>query len=156
MGKRYVYLTGQITGASYEEAALGWRRAVGHALSKIADDVVPLSPLRGKSHLAGIRSLDRMGDPESVLSCARGITTRDRWDVQRSTLVFANLQMNKISVGSMIELGWADAFRVPVIAVMEPGNMHEHAMVNELIGWRVHSIAEGIAVASVILTEALS
>ena len=151
----YVYLCGQITGATYDEARYGWRAKVTDHLH-LFPNIQCLSPMRAKVKCGSdAESLSHMGDADSIMSCPRGITTRDRWDVRRSSLIFANLDMDKISVGSMIEFGWADAWRIPIIAVMPEGNMHEHGIVNELIGFRVQTIEEGMEVAKAILGEGL-
>lgn len=152
---RYVYLCGQITDATYDEARYGWRARVGAHLNRLAE-VRCLSPMRNKEHLKDGQKLSPLGRQDSVLSCPRGITTRDRWDLSRSTLVFANLDMGeKISIGCSIELGWADILRIPVLAVMPEGNPHDHAMVRELVGWRVQTVDEGIEVAHALLNEVI-
>jgi len=168
---RHIYLCGQITGASYSEARYGWREQVFKALDgrhqpirkeggQISrsglHDVRCLSPMRNKEHLSDDQALSPLGKADSVLSCPRGITTRDRWDLSRSTLVFANLDMgDRVSIGCSIELGWADILRIPVLAVMPEGNPHDHAMVRELVGWRVQTVEEGIEVARALLNEVL-
>jgi nucleoside 2-deoxyribosyltransferase len=59
----------------------------------------------------------------------------------------------KVSIGTCMELGWADAARVPIIAVMEQsGNPHDHAMVNEVVGFRVEKVEHGLEIARAILT----
>lgn len=152
--KKYVYLCGQITGLSYQEARYGWRQQVVEAMADT--DAICLSPMRAKAHLSDRTELSKWGDPDSVLSCPRGLTTRDRFDVQRSQVLFANfMHMGKISVGSMIEFGWADALRIPILCCMEEGNLHEHAMVADLIGWRCTSLEEGIEVLQAVMSEGM-
>ena len=59
----------------------------------------------------------------------------------------------------MVELGWADAARVPVVGIIESppycnerhlvldeGNIHDHMFVNQLIGFRVATLDEGLHV----------
>ncbi len=149
---KYVYLCGQITGLSYSEARYGWREQVVKEL--IGTDITPLSPMRAKNHLEAVQELSQWGDPSSVLSCPRGLTTRDRFDVNRSQILFANLLgMDRVSIGSMIEFGWADAQRIPILCVMEQDNPHQHAMVMDLVGWQCSSLKEGIAVLKAVLME---
>jgi nucleoside 2-deoxyribosyltransferase len=89
---------------------------------------------------------------EGALSSPKGITARDRFDTMRSDLIFCNLMgMDKISVGSMIEFGWADAMRIPILLVAEEGNIHEHAMVNDMISFRAYSLKEGLDIARHVL-----
>lgn len=149
---KYVYLCGQITGLSYEDARYGWRQKFIESVA--GTDITPLSPMRAKAHLEHVEELSQWGDPSSVLSCPRGLTTRDRFDVSRSSILFANfLGMDRISLGSMIEFGWADAMRIPILCIMEDDNPHQHAMSMDLIGWRCRSLEEGIAVVKAVLME---
>jgi hypothetical protein len=49
-----------------------------------------------------------------VLSCARGITTRDYNDCKRCDILVANfLGADKISIGTVMEIAWAKAFPNP-------------------------------------------
>lgn len=151
-----LYLCGQITGLDYKDATFGWRAQVHDALK--GSGIECISPMRGKEHLLEIKSLSPLGDPDSVESNAAAITTRDRFDVQRSDLLFCNLLgMDRVSIGSMIEFGWADAFRVPIICCIEPDgkNPHEHGIVQHVIGWRCDSLEEGISVAYNVLKTGL-
>jgi hypothetical protein len=40
----------------------------------------------------------------------------------------------------MIELGWADANRVPIVLVMEKGNLHSHCIVEAVSGYIVDDL----------------
>ena len=65
--------------------------------------------------------------------------------VMRSNLVFVNfLGADKVSIGTAIELGWADAFRKPVVIVMEEDNIHRHAMIDQIPGYIVTTLDDGI------------
>jgi hypothetical protein len=53
----------------------------------------------------------------------------------------------------MVEYGWLDMKRIPIITVMEKeGNPHEHAFIRELSGYRVETLEEGLYIARCILT----
>ena len=88
------------------------------------------------------------GISEHVLASDSGVTTRDMWDVRRSDAVLFNLlQSKKVSIGTMIEYGWASSFNKPIITVMEKqGNVHEHLMIRRLSGYRVETLEEGLEV----------
>ena len=149
-----IYLCGQITGLSYEEARFGWREQVHTLLTPLG--ITCWSPLRGFDHLEHVTEWSHMGEGGHVMSTPRGLTSRDRFDVHRSDLIFCNLiGMEKISVGSMLEFGWADALNIPILCCMEEGNIHEHAMVCDLINWRCTTLEEGIEVARRIFSEGL-
>jgi nucleoside 2-deoxyribosyltransferase len=91
--------------------------------------------------------------PEHVLSSERAIMTRDHWDVKNCHLVVANLLgASRVSIGTCMELAWAFAYRKPVVAVLEPsGNLHDHPMVREAIGFRVTTLEDAAAVAEAVL-----
>ena len=138
---RGVYLAGPITGCSYDVSRFGWRVDAQSLLNPIGGHGVDVfSPLRSKSFLEGVEAVD--GSPHAYknvangLASPKGITTRDRWDCQRADVVLVNfLGATAVSIGTCIELGWADAARVPLVVAMEPGNVHEHAIVNEVAGY---------------------
>lgn len=167
-----VYLAGPITGLDYagatdwREYAVRWFRERG---------IEAYSPLRAKTYLKDEKSID--GSPGAYqrvhpLSAPKGICTRDRWDVSRSDVVLMNLLgATRVSIGTMIEVGWADAYRVPIVLVMEGAeyvtagdrlgskaalpaavNPHHHAMVDQLAGYIVGDLEYGLRmVASLVL-----
>jgi hypothetical protein len=55
------------------------------------------------------------------------------------------------SIGTMIEAGWADAFRTPLVVVMSESNPHNHAMLAELAGYIVPTLEQGIEIAKTVL-----
>lgn len=153
-----IYLCGPITGCTFWEAKYGWRMEVFNAL--IEEGISCLSPMR---HLSEdqISEMDHNSmSPDGASVCAlstpRGLTERDRFDTLRSDIIFCNLLGAKqISAGSMIELGWADAHRIPVLVCMEEDNIHNHAMVNALASWIVPTLEEGITVTKDLLIPSL-
>ena len=154
MTQKRIYLSGPITGLSYREARHGWREVAAQMITNsMPGEVEILSPMRAKRHLADHHDLSPMGDPNSILSCPRGITTRDRYDTMRCDLMLVNLLgAERISIGTMIEFGWADAARVPIVCAIEPmGNLHEHAISSDLIGFRCPTLEEAALVAIAIL-----
>jgi hypothetical protein len=155
VSRKSVYLSGPISGLSYDEARHGWREYVATRLAEAGID--SLSPMRSKQHLAKLEMancLDPLGDPGSILSCSRGIMTRDRFDTTTCDLVFANLLGTSIiSIGTAMEIAWADLIRTPIVCVMEPeGNMHDHCMIREAIGFRCATLDEAIKVTISVLT----
>lgn len=146
MGVPKVYLAGQITGLTYGQAT-GWREYVTKELEK--DSIHCYSPMRAKEYLdkEGVLKATFENYSQNPCSTSKGITTRDRWDCTRADVVFMNLLgMDRVSVGCMIELGWADMARVPVVLVMEDNGAHEHGMVQELTGFRVRNLEQGMEV----------
>jgi nucleoside 2-deoxyribosyltransferase len=150
-----LYLAGPIAGLSYRESTT-WRRIVAR---KLEQDVIPLSPMRGKEYLDGNPSIK--GDYDAahrkhVLSTQAAITARDRNDVLlRSDAVLVNfLGAEKISLGTVIEVGWADAARKPIILVIEPeGNVHDYLMIRQAAGFRTDCLEEACFIANTLLSD---
>lgn len=126
-----VYLCGPIAGLTATDAKLGWRQIIASMLSP---DIHAVSPMRAEPDTASGEKLSYR--PEAYAShpmlTADAITARDRFDVMRCDMVVANLTGGKISMGSMIELGWADAYRKPVVAILTPEDVHWHVMVQSI------------------------
>lgn len=148
-----VYMAGPISGLTFGECT-DWRI---HAKAELANaQINAVSPLRGKDFLAKFGKLSGTCDgygEVSPLSSPRGITTRDRFDATRCDVLLVNLLgAERVSIGTMMEVAWADSKRTPIVCAMEPsGNVHEHAMLSEAIGFRVATLDEAIAVVKCIL-----
>jgi nucleoside 2-deoxyribosyltransferase len=151
-----VYLAGPITGLTYADGA-EWREVAKAALDDAGID--GFSPLRMKQYLEAfgvLEAKDQDGkynyEGAHPLSSDKGIMARDRNDVMRRDLTIANLLgAEKVSIGTCIEIGWADAYRKPLILVMEDDNVHRHAMAEEAAGYRVHTLDEAIEIAKAVL-----
>ena len=146
-----VYLAGPITGLDYA-GATDWRETSTKALHPIE----ALSPMRYKAYLAAYgKLLASYGDTgvKHPLSTDKGITTRDRWDVQRCDIVLMNfLGAKTVSIGTCIEIGWADAHRKPIVMLIEEeGNIHEHGMVNSIAAYRATTLESGIDIVKALL-----
>lgn len=150
-----VYLAGPITGLTYDDGA-DWRESVAADLADVG--IEAFSPLRAKNYLREFGELQAGGSAGAnyvgvnPLSEPQGITTRDRFDTTGRDVVLANLVgAERVSIGTMIELGWADASRTPIILAMEPGNIHAHAMVEAVAGYIVPTLDEAVAIVKAIL-----
>ena len=144
-----VYLCGPITGSSYNDVT-DWRKFVAIYL---AHDIIPISPMRGKEFLNKEKQIG-YSYKDDPMTTSQAITIRDRFDVMNCDALFANfLGTNKISIGSMIELGWADAFRKPIIFVGEKDNIHHHPIVDNISAFCVSNIQDGIDIVNVLLSK---
>ena len=143
-----VYLAGPITGLSYDSAA-DWRKDF---IEMMPDEIWAMSPLRGKSYLQGIECFEKSYN-KHVMSTPRGIMTRDHYDSMNCDVIVANFYgSEKVSIGTAMEIAWAYAYRVPVVAIMESeGNPHDHPMINEAIGYKVDSLEQAAHVTKAIL-----
>ena len=153
-----VYLAGPITGCNFA-GAVDWRN---HAIKELADvGIKGLSPMRAKEYLKQIAEHTEFtndGDKyaiQSPLSTNRGITTRDRWDATRCDVLLVNFAPTHgrgiVSTGTVMEIAWADAKRIPIVCVMPEGNEHQHGMVLEAIGFRVATLEQALDIVKAIL-----
>jgi len=140
-----VYLSGPIAGLTFHEA-MAWRVRAKVALKW--HGIEALSPLRDNEKLVkeGVMTGDAPGGHPLVT--ARGITARDRSDVRRSDLILVNLLgAKRVSIGTVMELAWADFDRIPVVALIEPGgNVHDHCMVDQVIDFRTDDFDQAIEI----------
>jgi nucleoside 2-deoxyribosyltransferase len=155
MGRPSVYLAGPITGLTYGESS-DWRDAVKEELDDAG--IAAFSPLRMKGYLESFGVLSAKGQDgynysgAHPLSEDKGIMTRDRFDVRTRDMVLANfLGAERVSIGTCIEIGWADAFRKPVVAVMEDDNVHRHAMLDEGCGFVVKTLDQAVEIVKAVL-----
>jgi len=145
-----VYLAGAITGATYEECTT-WREDVAKELR--AHDIQCASPLRNKEYLSNQAERELKDSYEGYLfSTPKAVVTRDRYDVTTCDMLFVNfLGAKRVSIGTILEIAWADSRRIPIVIVMEDNNLHQHAMIREIAGFVVPSIKDGIEIVKAIM-----
>ncbi len=143
-----VYLAGAIAGLPYKDA-VDWREYATRKLAVKAIDAY--SPMRAKKFLAE-RSVLGGADEAHPLTSIKGIVTRDRYDVMTSDMLLVNLLgAERVSIGSMFEMAWADMLRKPVVVVMETDNIHQHLFLHETAGFIVSTLDEALETVIVIL-----
>ncbi len=144
-----IYLAGPIAGCTYDDAQ-AWRTFVANELDCFG--VKCFSPLRGKEFLRDVGVIT-ISTYNEALASDEGIVTRDRHDVRTSDLMLVNLRdAPRVSVGTPVEYGWADAFGIPVITVMEKeGSLYDHPFIRGLSGYRVETLEEGIELVKAVL-----
>jgi nucleoside 2-deoxyribosyltransferase len=144
-----VYLAGPISGLNFE-GATDWRQ---HAKAELGQfGIKALSPLREQEHLKEVGVFTDAAKEtarfKSPMSMPKGLTVRDRWDATRCDVLLVNLLgATKVSIGTVMEIAWADLSGIPIVcAIEETGNPHEHAMLNDRIGFRVPTLWDAIDV----------
>lgn len=142
--KPLVYLAGPISGLDFD-GATDWRESTKELLRPFG--IKTLSPLRSQEHLRKVGTFTNAAAEtarlESPMSMPKGLTTRDRWDAMRCDVLLVNLLGAKtVSIGTVMEISWADTLRKPIVVAIEPdgSNPHEHAMLNDCIGFRVPTL----------------
>lgn len=145
----YVYLAGAITGESYS-GATSWRE---YARKAFEPGIIGISPLRATEYLAAEVSIG-LSYESKPLSSAKGMTTRDYFDVRKADAILAYLKDTKIvSIGTVMEIAWAKAFDKPVVLVTEQDNVHwKHPMIKESVGFHADNLNEGILLINSILS----
>jgi hypothetical protein len=142
-----LFLAGPLTGVSYEKS-IAWRSYVA---SKLPPYIRAYSALRGKDYLAEEEVLKDVYE-QFPLSSQKGISSRDRMDVTRCDMLFVNfLGAKQVSIGTVMEIAWADMLRKPILIVMEEGNIHEHGILKEVANYIVSDLDEGIRIATAVL-----
>lgn len=166
-----VYLSGPITGLSYQDARFGWRETVARQLTvshyKVSDydptvavaelsGIKVLSPMRHEAHLAEMESIDKHY-PEHFFSKAKVIVEKDRLDIKRSDIMLVNLLgATKVSIGTVSEIAMAYEQGKQTVLVMEDhGNVHDHPFVTELVSLRLNNLDDAVAAIKSLLSEGI-
>lgn len=148
-----VYLAGPISGLNYK-GATEWRETVIKELDDVG--IKGLNPMRAKDYLKNMENLDKNCVEYghlNVMSSPKGITTRDRWDATRSDMLLVNmLGADRVSIGTVMEIAWADLSRTPIVLAMEEGNPNEHAMLESVVGFRVNTLEEAVDIVKAALS----
>lgn len=170
-----VYLSGPITGLSYQEARYGWRQEVADALVRSKDDIAltgitVLSPMRHEAHLAEMTDIDTHY-PDHFFSKPKVIVEKDRLDIKRSDVVLVNvLGAKRVSIGTVSEIAMAYEQGKQIVLVMEDANSidnrqyetdplssnpHEHPFVTELVSLRLNNLDDAVEAIRSLLSEGI-
>jgi nucleoside 2-deoxyribosyltransferase len=152
--KGTVYLSGPITGLSYDDARFGWRTTFNNGMER---GITVLSPMRHEGHLAEIKGeLDKQY-PTHYFSGARVIVEKDRLDIERSDVMLVNLLgAQRVSIGTVAEIGIAYTLGKTIVLVMEDeGNVHDHPFVTVPAALRLNNLDDAIDAVNSLLSEGL-
>lgn len=142
-----IYMAGPISGLTYGESE-AWRDEFTSYFE--GTNIRCLSPLRAKTYLHDAGVLEQ--SYSHPLSTDRGIMMRDHWDCQRSTLIVCNLiGVERVSIGTVMEIAWAYAYGKPLIMMMDEKSSHDHPMIREAINFRAATVEEAAHIALALL-----
>ena len=148
------YLAGPIGGLTYDDAQ-AWRTKISKLLDEKSDGRIKgYSPLRGKGAL---REQGVLGTGAYSAYCGlathQAIMARDYNDCRTADLIIADLIGEDISIGTVMEIGFAYAHRVPVIGIFDPrGNKTcNHVMIQAAVPFVSYSLNEAADMACSIL-----
>lgn len=124
-----IYLAGPISGKGYAEVVSIYKGKID-LLTSYGYDV--LCPMTGKAHLKNEVNFVESGYTYPT-STNHAIFERDNWMISQSDVVLADLSNSgdRVSIGTMMELAWASAYRKHTVVVMQSDNVHRHAFVLE-------------------------
>jgi hypothetical protein len=140
-----VYLSGPVTDKSIPDLS-AWRDQVA---TQLGTSWAVYDPTKGPvvtQRLSGVTGATRRPEFKGF---AHDMVARNRVALSNCDLVIANLiGAKEVSIGTVGELFWADAFHRPIILLRETsGNRHDHLMINEIATWIVQTVPEAIDLA---------
>jgi len=125
-----IYTAGPISGQSYNQVMKRYQGQVNR-LEEIGYDVI--CPMTGKMYLRNELDFKAHGYDNHPVSTNHAIKERDRWMVGSVDVVLVDFtECNEIvSIGSCMELAWADELKKHTIVVMDKDNIHQHCFILE-------------------------
>jgi len=138
MAKPKIYLAGPMAGLSIKEAKQ-WRIA----LTSYSDLFELLSPCRDHEDIEGV--IEGHGGGEAFMCKPKEIYSRDTHDIFRSDAILVNFtNAEKISIGTVFELGYASGLGKPIVTVGLKEGIHDHVFTQECGIVHAESLAEGM------------
>jgi nucleoside 2-deoxyribosyltransferase len=125
-----IYTAGPITGLSYAQVMDRYESQAAR-LREYGYEV--LCPMVCKGFLKDEESLDGFGYDHPTAT-NRAIKGRDKWMVKQSDIVLVDFTQAVVaSIGSCMEIAWAEEYNKHVIAVLPQDNVHRHAFILESV-----------------------
>jgi nucleoside 2-deoxyribosyltransferase len=140
MSRYLVYLSGPISGLTYDDAE-DWRKRATLYLERTSK-IECLDPLRCKDFLKQRGVIGDTPEEFPAIGSDEFIGMRDHWDTVRSDVVLVNLLGAKtVSIGTVLEIGMAKAAGCKIVVVMEDSdNLHEHPMIRNYTDLRCSNL----------------
>jgi hypothetical protein len=159
-----VYLAGAITGLTYN-ACTDWREQVTRELAQLGH--IGVSPMRGKDYLRELYGdgvlakhpitgfANAIATEEALqtaweqfpMSGEQGIFGRDTFDVRHCEVLLAVLVgLDRVSIGTCMEIQRGYDLDRYVLVVMEPGSLHDHPFVRRAASIIVPTLEQAMQV----------
>ena len=139
----YGYACGAMNGLSLSEAK-DWRQRVSQYFEENSNNIRIISPTRGKS------DTDNLGTDydNTFRSKNRYIYRRDMNDVRRCDFLFVYLPISEkgVSIGSVIEIGWATVLGKPIFLTTNNVLLQKHPLVSQPTVWIGETLEEAVEV----------
>jgi nucleoside 2-deoxyribosyltransferase len=129
--KLKVYLAGPIAGQTGEKLL----NSIAEKTAILTDiGYIVYQPMVGKSHIIPHKETYKAsGYEQFAVATNHSIFARDKWMVQQADIILADLSPSgdRVSIGTMMEIAWANLLGKMVIVVLPDGNIHDHLFVLE-------------------------
>jgi nucleoside 2-deoxyribosyltransferase len=129
--KLKVYLAGPIAGQTGEAV----NSSIAEKSAILADfGYLVYHPMVGKEKLINSNDIHiAQGYDFNPIANNHAIFSRDKWMVMQADIVLADLAHagGRVSIGTMMEIAWANLMGKQVIVIMPFGNIHDHLFVRE-------------------------
>jgi nucleoside 2-deoxyribosyltransferase len=121
-----------------------WRKEVTQYFEENSDNIRIINPTRGKPDTAKLG----LNYDNTFRSEKRYIFRRDMNDVRRCDFLYVYLPISEkgISIGSLIEIGWATALDKPIFVVTNNVSLQKHPLISESAVWIGESLEQGVEV----------
>lgn len=145
--KKFIYLAGPIAGKTVAEAN-DWRRDFSARLPK---NIVGISPLRCEPDVNGkykvVYKDPKFGTPKAIFA-------KNYFDTMLCDFVLVHIPEGaELSIGTIIELGWAIGKRKPTILVTTNKKLIEHPIVERGVDWIFDNFDDALEVIEGILGD---
>ena len=143
--KKYVYLGGPIAGHT-SESAKWWREDLQNHFK--STNIRMISPLRCEPEIGEGEVYDAEGIAAKDCICFgsdKAIHAKNMLDVKSCDLMIACMfaeQIKSISLGTMLEIGWASALGKPIILITDDDRLKKHPVVKESVNWIVPTLED--------------
>ena len=137
-----IYLAGPISGLTKEEA-FGWRDCLKNKLEYLpnvrvfAPEQVDFLEGHGDGSASYLQEVDRQRGEEAAQKDFNAICCSN-------IVLFNLLYTRKVSVGTLIEMGWAFTLGKYVLVVLQPGTVYDHSFVHWCANRIVETVDEAI------------
>jgi len=150
MTNKTVYLAGPIAGCTEAEAK-DWREVVSGQLAYA--NITGISPLRGETPTNG-----RFDAEDFCPKTARAIGAKNEFDVRNCDMVLAYFPLNAnsgqpLSLGTIVEMGWAKAMNKPVILVTQDRYLTSHPLIQHCASWHLETLQGALDVLATVLGD---
>jgi len=125
-----IYTAGPMAGLSFDQVKENYliKKKI---LTNMGFEI--LCPMDGKMFLSGSKQFHGNGFNDYPVTTNKAIKSRDRWMVGQSDIIFADFTISspKVSIGTCMEIAWADELKKHIVIVMQDDNIHNHCFISE-------------------------